>query len=293
MPPKKDKCKKVADCGCGCAKKTKRKRTAKPKNYAGARMVGFMGPRGEPYMAPITPMAPVVSVAPPAVVRRRSPSPAIPTGPSIRMAPIPSAPVMEQPKPAKYSRIAKPSSAVVAPAVPLVEPLGRYGNRIVGMASKPASALSDVGAKPVKEKKKALTATDVTRPVVADGVDTSGARPLKERKSITVSAPSQVPLGPDLVLPKVSRYVYGSTYNTLSNELIKKPETIKRIIKTPTVILPKEKYTPTLSSIQENVLYGSKPGTTELMPIRGGGAGMGGRPPKEPTEKAPPYEKRQ
>lgn len=221
MPPKKDKkdkCKKQADCGCGCAKKTKRKRIAKPKNYAGAKMIGFSNIINQPFMAPINP---VVPVAPAVAPRRRSPSPTIPTGPSIRMtprpsaplpdrlvpflpapegpnirmAPIPSAPVMEAPRPARYSRVERAPSAIVAPAVPLVEPLGRYGIR-----SRPADTLQAVGAKPAKEKKKALTTTDVTRPVVADGVDTSGARPLKERKSITVTAPSQVPLSPDLII---------------------------------------------------------------------------------------------
>lgn len=265
-----DKCAKAKGCPCGCAK-PRRKRVAKKKNYSGAKMtapvvpqvINITQPVGVPQMPVVLPRTFMAPINTPNLV----PNATKPVG----VAP---------PKPAKYSRVVKP--ATVIPSAPPVEPLSRYASKLVGIASKPASALTDVGAKPMKEKKKSLVASDVERPVLSNPIEMSKASSsqLKERKSLIVSQPSApTVLSPDLTVPKVSRYVERST-NKLSSELMNKPETIKRIIKTPTVILPKEKYTPSLSSIQENVLYGAKPGTTELMPIRGGGAGKGGRPKK-------------
>lgn len=296
MPPKKDKCKKQADCGCGCAKKTKRKRAAKPKNYAGAKMVGFM-PRGEPFMAPITSIAPVAPVAPVAApVARPIVIPAIPEGPSIRMAPTPSAPVMDQPKPAKYSRIAKAPSAIVAPAVPLVEPLGRYSNRIVGTSSKPASSLSDVGAKPVKEKKKALTSTDVTRSSLSEPITMSKgysqySTQLKERKSINVEQPTTPTiLSPDLNLRgALERPTQAAPKSLITKAapLTERGEGRKLSKKQQVFVEPAPLSRP---SMMASDMTGQM---VRRVKESGGEREGAGRPFKEPIEKAPPYDKRQ
>ena len=118
----------------------------------------------------------------------------IPEGPSIRMTPAPSAPVMEPPKPAKYSR-AKPTTTIEL-SIPPQDVAGRYANKFVKNTSAVASALADVGAKPVKEKKKSLKVEEMVKAPVSQSVTASKeyaqySRQLKERSSdlIQPSAP--------------------------------------------------------------------------------------------------------
>jgi hypothetical protein len=200
-------------------------------------------------------------------------------GPAVAVAPsVPKPPV---PKPAKYSR--QQIQPVPARAEQIVEePKGRFAERTqffntIGKTSNVATPIENVSKPSASERKTYKSMTDF-KPV--EQLNTiSGSR-----DTLLDRTPQELPtlrnLNDDKFFKELTtrqKYAIPSITNTF-NPTIQKPESFKQIIKTPIVSPPKNIFLPSLSPIKENVLYGTKSGTTELTPIAGGGAGMGGRP---------------
>lgn len=235
---------------------------------------------------PVGPTIQMVPSAPPVdkpkrVVKKVT---VLPVGPTIRMMPQPSAPPPDQPKPAKYARTPTKSTAVIAPAVPLVQPMSRYGAKILAMQNKPAFAPEGVtNPKPVRERKTPLASNDIVRPSNMEGVAMGARVGVLPRNAVLTTQPQGMPVAQPVPsqrrATKQLAPVHISDALESPGDVLNKPQTIKQILKTPTVIRPKQQYIPTLPAIKENVLYGFKKGSDELVPIAGGGAGKGGRKP--------------
>jgi hypothetical protein len=147
-----------------------------------------------------------------------------------------------------------------------------------GISSSVAATIENMSSKPVKERKSYTSMTDF-KPVEQPNTISGSRGTLLDR------TPQELPtlrnLNDDKFFKELTtrqKYAMPSITNTFNPT--SKPETFKQIIKTPIVTPPKNIFLPSLSPIKENVLYGTKFGTTELTPIAGGGAGMGGRPKK-------------
>ena len=203
--------------------------------------------------------------------------------PAVAVAPSPAVVKPEVPKPAKYSR--QQIQPLPARAEQLMEePKGRFAERTqffntIGKTSSVATPIENVSKPSASERKSYKSMTDF-KPV--EQLNTiSGSR-----DTLLDRTPQELPtlrnLNDDKFFKELTtrqKYAMPSITNTFNPT--SKPETFKQIIKTPIVSLPKNIFLPSLPSIKENVLYGTKSGTTELTPIAGGGAGMGGRPKKE------------
>jgi hypothetical protein len=202
-------------------------------------------------------------------------------GPAVAVPPSPAVVKPPVPKPAKYSR--QQIQPVPARAEQIVEePKGRFAERTqffntIGKTSNVATPIENVSKPSASERKSYKSMTDF-KPV--EQLNTiSGSR-----DTLLDRTPQELPtlrnLNDDKFFKELTtrqKYPIPSITN-IFNPNLPKPETLKQIIKTPIVTPPKNIFIPSLPSIKENVLYGTKSGTTELMPIAGGGAGMGGRP---------------
>ena len=167
------------------------------------------------------------------------------------------------------------------------EPKGRFAERTqffntIGKSSNVATPIENVSKPSASERKSYKSMTDF-KPVEQLNTISGSRGTLLER------TPQELPtlrnLNDDKFFKELTtrqKYAMPSITNTFNPT--SKPETFKQIIKSPIVSLPKKIFIPSLSSIKENVLYGTKSGTNELIPIAGGGAGMGGRPKKVEKE---------